>query len=116
MKLIEGRLGDSTKPVPWFTILNERVFVGDAELRTAYTSKVLLRGFQASFAGRSSRNLGELEVRLEEHYSVDDPGYITVEASLKLRDESPTGWSLFGLRLKDAEEVMFTVDYSLMVI
>ena len=115
MKMIEGRLGDLTKAVPWFTILNDRVLVGDAELRNANGYKVLLRGFQASFAGRTDRHLGELEVRLEEYYSVDYPGYLFLEASLKLRDKSPGGWSLHGLPLKSDEEVMFAVDYSLIV-
>jgi hypothetical protein len=115
MKLIEGRLGDPSKTYPWFTFLEDRVYIGDA-LDGSYTYTALLRGFQVIFAGGASRNLREIEVGLENFYSVDNPGYLYVKATVKLRDNSPGGWNLFGLTFKGDEEVSFLVDYTIAII
>jgi len=114
MVILEGRLGDSATTLPWFTILKERLFIGEETLFAAYAYKVLLRGFQVTYAG-TDRHLRELEIRLEEYTSVDNPGYLYLEASLKLRDNEPGGESLFGVTLHGAEEVSIVVDYTILV-
>jgi hypothetical protein len=114
MVIIEGRLGDSGTTLPWYTILKERIFVGEEILFAAYTSKVLLRGFQVTFAG-TDRHLQELEIRLEESTSVDNPGYVNLEASLKLRDDEPGRESLAGFTLSGEELVSILVEYTLLV-
>lgn len=111
MELIEGRLGDPSATYPWYTILEERIPIG--EIR--YTAKVFLRGFQVAFAGGSDRHVRELEIILDEYTSVDSPGWLFLKASLKLRDSSPESRSLFGRTLEDSEKVSFVVDYSVMV-
>lgn len=105
----EGRLGDPAVSVPWFTILKERVPIDDFQ----YTAKVLLRGFQVTYAGKTDRHLEELEMRLEEYTSATNPGYLILEASLKLRDDEPGRESLAGFTLQGAEEVTMVVDYTI---
>lgn len=114
MVIIEGRLGDSGATIPWYTIIKERVFIGEEILFAAYTAKVLLRGFQVTFAG-TDRHLQELEIRLEEFTSAENPGYLNLEASLKLRDDEPGRVSLAGATLSGEEEVAIVVDYTILV-
>jgi hypothetical protein len=111
MELIEGRLGDPNATHPWYTFLEERIPIGDI----TYTAKAFLRGFQVTFAGGSDRHVRELEVRLDEYTSAANPGWLYLKATLKLRDNSPEGASLFGVTVKDSEMVSFVVDYSVMV-
>lgn len=114
MVIIEGRLGDSGTALPWYTVLKDRIFIGEEILFAAYTAKVFLRGFQVTFAG-TDRHLQELEVRLEESTSVDNPGYLNLEASLKLRDDEPGRESLGGATISGAEEVSIIVEYTILV-
>lgn len=114
MVIIDGRLGDSGTTLPWYTIQRERIFIGEEILRAAYTAKVLLRGFQVTYAG-TDRHLRELEVRLEEFTSIDNPGYLYLEASLKLRDEEPGRESVAGVTLSGEEKVSIVVDYTVLV-
>lgn len=114
MVIIEGRLGDSGTALPWYTILRERIFIGEEIIVSAYTSKVLLRGFKVTFGG-TDRHLQELEVRLEEFTSVDNPGYLYLEASLKLRDDEPGRASVAGVTLSGEEFVSIVVDYTVLV-
>jgi hypothetical protein len=114
MVIIEGTLGDSATKVPWYQILAERVFVGEEVLFRSYGYRVLLRGFQVTYAG-TDRHLQEVRVRLEEYTSVANPGYINLEASLKLRDEEPGARSLFGYELSGDEKVSISVDYTILL-
>jgi len=114
MVIIEGTLGDSATKVPWYQLLKERVFVGEDVLFRAYSYRVLLRGFQVSYAG-TDRHLREVRVRLEEYTSVTNPGYINLEASLKLLDEDPGPASLLGQPLSGEERVSISVDYTILV-
>ena len=114
MVIIEGRLEDSGATLPWYTIHTERIFIGDEILFAAYAHRVLLRGFKVTFAG-TDRHLQELEVRLKDFTSVANPGYLYLEASLKLRDEEPGRESLFGATLSGEEEVTIVVDYTVLV-
>ena len=114
MVIIEGRLGDSGTTLPWYTIHRERIFIGEEILFASYTAKVLLRGFQVTYAG-TDRHLQELEIRLEEFTSVDNPGYLYLEASLKLRDDQPGRESLAGYTLSGEEKVSIVVDYTVLV-
>jgi len=111
--IIEGTLGDSAAKVPWYQLLTERVFVGEVLYRSS-GYRVLLRGFQVTYAG-TDRHLQEVRVRLEEYTSVDNPGYIYLEASLKLRDEEPGPTSFFGHQLSGEEKVSISVDYAILL-
>ena len=88
MVIIEGTIGDTAAKMPWYQIVRERVFVGEEVLRNRYAHEVLLRGFQVTYAG-TDRHLREVHLRLESGTSVDNPGYIYLEAVLKLRDDHP---------------------------
>ena len=113
MLIFEGTLGDSAAKVPWYQLIRERVFVGVDALNKAYGITVLLRGFQVTYAG-TDRHLQEVRVRLDEFTSVDNPGYILLEASLKLRDDDP-GPTDYLVTSSGEEKVSIAVDYTIIL-
>jgi len=112
MLIFEGTLGDSATKVPWYQLIRQRVFVGDA-LYKSYGYAVLLRGFQVNYAG-TDRHLQEVRVRLENYTSVDNRGYIYLEASLKLRDDDP-GPTDYLVTSSGEEKVSIAVDYTIIL-
>ena len=113
MLIIEGTIGDTAARMPWYQIVKERVFVGEDVLNRIYAFEVLLRGFQVTYVG-TDRHLREVNLRIARGTSVDNPGYIYLEAVLKLRDDHPGGTDYLVTSTGD-EKVSIAVDYTIIV-
>ena len=113
MVIIEGTIGDTATKMPWYQIIRERVFVGEDVLNRIYAFEVLLRGFQVTYAG-TDRHLREVHLRIARGTSVANPGYIYLEAVLKLRDDEP-GATDYLVTSAGEEKVSIAVDYTIIV-
>jgi hypothetical protein len=106
VRFIQGRLGDPTETYPWFTILQERIFVGEV----IYTVQAFLRGFQVTHANKEDHEVREFKVVLTGFTSVANPGFYVVKAELRMGDDHPAGGTFVG-----SDDVTFVVDYTIMV-
>ena len=61
-----------------------------------------------------STRLREVNLRIESGTSVDNPGYIYLEAALKLRDDHP-GATDYLVTSTGEEKVSIAVDYTIII-